>query len=150
MRPRPRCDSITSPSPLDRRAACRTGCRSSRARRRTCRGLLADAVTNSAGIRRVTGDRIRLQAAGELLRSLAAPVRLAVLIELSAAPRCVHELAKAVGVSQPLLSQHLRVLRAARLVTAERRGREVAYRLADKHASHIVTAAIRHVDEHPR
>jgi ArsR family transcriptional regulator, zinc-responsive transcriptional repressor len=92
-------------------------------------------------------DRARLELASELLKSLAAPVRLAVLVELSAAPRSVHELVEAVGVSQPLVSQHLRVLRAARLVAAERRGREVVYRLLDEHVAHIVTDTIGHVEE---
>jgi DNA-binding transcriptional ArsR family regulator len=92
-------------------------------------------------------DRVRLEAAAELLRSLAAPVRLAVLVELSAEARCVHELVEALRVSQPLVSQHLRVLRAARLVVAERRGREVVYRLRDEHIARIVTDAIRHVEE---
>lgn len=94
-------------------------------------------------------DRIRLEAAAELLRSLAAPVRLAVLLELSSEARCVHELVASLGVSQPLVSQHLRVLRAARLVIAERRGREVVYRLRDEHIARIVTDAIRHVEEEP-
>ena len=91
----------------------------------------------------------RLDAASELLKTLAAPVRLAILVELGAGPRCVHELVDALGVSQPLVSQHLRVLRAARLVEPERRGREVAYSLADEHVGHIVSDAIRHTEENP-
>jgi ArsR family transcriptional regulator, zinc-responsive transcriptional repressor len=89
----------------------------------------------------------RLDAASELLKTLAAPVRLAIVVELGEGPRCVHELVDALGVSQPLVSQHLRVLRAARLVESERRGREVAYSLADEHVGHIVSDAIRHTEE---
>lgn len=90
------------------------------------------------------------EAATELLRSLAAPVRLGIVVELSVAPRCVHDLVEALGVSQPLVSQHLRVLRGGRLVAAERRGREVVYRLLDEHVAHIVHDAIRHTEEqHP-
>ena len=92
----------------------------------------------------------RLDAASELLKTLAAPVRLAILVELGEGPRCVHELVDALGVSQPLVSQHLRVLRAARLVESERRGREVAYSLADEHVGHIVSDAIRHTEENPQ
>ncbi len=57
--------------------------------------------------------------------------------------------AAVLGVSQPLVSQHLRVLRSARLVGAERRGREVAYSLLDEHVGHIVSDAIRHTEEDP-
>jgi DNA-binding transcriptional ArsR family regulator len=45
------------------------------------------------------------------------------------------------------VSQHLRVLRSARLVRAERRGREIAYSLADAHVGHIVADAVSHAAE---
>lgn len=68
-----------------------------------------------------------LEEAAELLRALASPYRLAIVRELDGRARCVHELVDALGVSQPLVSQHLRVLRVSQLVHAERRGREIAY-----------------------
>ncbi|MFH8385689.1 ArsR/SmtB family transcription factor [Kitasatospora sp. NPDC018058] len=55
--------------------------------------------------------------------------------------------AAGLGVSQPLVSQHLRVLRTSRLVTAHRRSREVEYSLTDEHIAHIVLDAIRHACE---
>jgi DNA-binding transcriptional ArsR family regulator len=83
----------------------------------------------------------------ELLRALGAPVRLALLHLLAPAPRCVHELVDALGVSQPLVSQHLRTLRKVGLVVAARDGREVRYRLADQHVAHIVHDALAHAGE---
>jgi DNA-binding transcriptional ArsR family regulator len=53
----------------------------------------------------------------------------------------------ALGVSQPLVSQHLRVLRTSRIVTARRQARETRYTLTDDHVAHIVLDAIRHVQE---
>ena len=47
-----------------------------------------------------------LDAAGELLRALAAPVRIAIVLQLRESQRCVHELVDALGVPQPLVSQH--------------------------------------------
>ena len=88
-----------------------------------------------------------LDAASALLRALASPHRLAIVRELDGRARCVHELVEALGVSQPLVSQHLRVLRASDLVSPERRGREIAYALADHHVTHIVEDAISHVGE---
>jgi DNA-binding transcriptional ArsR family regulator len=87
------------------------------------------------------------EGAGELLRALTAPTRLALIELLSPGPRCVHELVDTLGVAQPLVSQHLKVLRAAGLVTAARRGREVTYELADTHVAHIVRDAVRHAAE---
>jgi ArsR family transcriptional regulator, zinc-responsive transcriptional repressor len=88
-----------------------------------------------------------LSAAGELLRALAAPVRIAIVLQLQEAERCVHELVEALGVAQPLISQHLRVLKAAGVVHGERHGREVVYRLVDEHLAHIVVDAVIHVEE---
>lgn len=88
-----------------------------------------------------------LTSAGDLLRALAAPVRIAIVLELRESERCVHELVDALGVTQPLISQHLRVLKAAGVVSGERHGREVVYRLADEHLSHIVVDAVAHAEE---
>jgi DNA-binding transcriptional ArsR family regulator len=88
-----------------------------------------------------------LQAASELLRALASPVRLGIVRELSGGGKYVHELVTALGVSQPLVSQHLRVLRTSRIVTARRQARETRYTLTDDHVAHIVLDAIRHAQE---
>ncbi|SFD44897.1 transcriptional regulator, ArsR family [Klenkia taihuensis] len=84
-------------------------------------------------------------AASELLSALAAPLRLSIVALLDEhGTLCVHELVEALGVPQPLVSQHLRVLRGARLVAGDRRHREVHYRLVDSHVGHIVRDALEH------
>jgi DNA-binding transcriptional ArsR family regulator len=88
-------------------------------------------------------------AAAELLKALANPLRLRIVVALRDGPRCVHELVDELGVSQPLVSQHLRVLRGAHLLATERRGRETAYSLDDQHVLHIVDDALDHVGERP-
>jgi ArsR family transcriptional regulator, zinc-responsive transcriptional repressor len=91
-----------------------------------------------------------LESAGELLRALAAPVRIAIVLQLRQSQRCVHELVDALAVPQPLVSQHLRILKQAGVVSSERSGREVLYRLVDHHLAHIVVDAITHVGEDRR
>jgi ArsR family transcriptional regulator len=88
-----------------------------------------------------------LDTAGDLLRALAAPVRIAIVLQLRESSRCVHELVDAVGVPQPLVSQHLRILKAAGVVAGERSGREVLYRLVDQHLADIVVTAVTHAAE---
>lgn len=88
--------------------------------------------------------------AAELLRALGAPVRLALVHLLGSGSRCVHELVDALGISQPQVSQHLKTLRAARLVVGERNGREMRYRLADQHVAHIAHDAQQHAQEPTR
>jgi ArsR family transcriptional regulator, zinc-responsive transcriptional repressor len=97
------------------------------------------------GIRQV--DPTGYDAAAALLKALVAPMRLALVDLLSEAPRCVHELVGAVGAPQPLVSQHLKVLKSAGLVATTRRGREVVYRLADDHVAHVVRDAVAHAGE---
>jgi ArsR family transcriptional regulator, arsenate/arsenite/antimonite-responsive transcriptional repressor len=62
-------------------------------------------------------------------RALGDPTRLCVVQELARGTRCVCELREQSGVSGPLLSHHLSVLRDAGLITAIRRGRWVDYSL---------------------
>ncbi|KOX09988.1 metalloregulator ArsR/SmtB family transcription factor [Nocardiopsis sp. NRRL B-16309] len=88
-----------------------------------------------------------LRPAGELLRALASPLRLGIVRELAQGDKCVHELVDALEASQPLVSQHLRVLRSSRIVAAHRKAREVEYSLVDDHIAHIVLDAIRHAAE---
>ena len=89
-----------------------------------------------------------LTAAADLLRAVANPVRMAMLLRIAHEPKCVHELLDDLGISQPLASQHLRILRGAHLVTGTRRGKEIAYTIADEHVAHIVRDAILHGNEH--
>ena len=67
----------------------------------------------------------------EILKTLASPRRLEILHALARGPIEVGRLAEAIGATQPNVSQHLGVLRAAGIVEAERDGREVRYRLTD-------------------
>lgn len=92
-------------------------------------------------------SRTVLEDAGELLRALAAPVRIAIVLQLRESPRCVHELVDTLGVTQPLVSQHLRILKSAGVVHGERSGREVLYELVDDHLAHIVVDAVAHAEE---
>jgi DNA-binding transcriptional ArsR family regulator len=88
-------------------------------------------------------------AAATLFRALGSPVRIAIVDRLMDGGRCVHELVAELALPQPLISQHLRTLREAELVTGVRRGREVAYVLADAHIAHIVHDALHHTGAVP-
>lgn len=71
----------------------------------------------------------RVERASALIGALDSPLRLNILLLLAAKPHVVHELVSALDKSQPLVSQHLRVLKNAGLVEAKRTGREVVYTL---------------------
>lgn len=65
----------------------------------------------------------------ELLRLLGHPVRLALLEELSVAPKCVSDIQELLGLRQANVSQHLTLLRRARLVDCHEDGNQRCYYL---------------------
>lgn len=65
-------------------------------------------------------------------KAVSSPKRLELLDLLCQGPRTVEVLAKESGLTIANASQHLQVLRAARLVEAEKEGLHVIYRLADQ------------------
>lgn len=73
-------------------------------------------------------------------KALAAPKRLELLDLLAQAPRTVEALAELAGISVANASQHLKVLKASRLVDSERRGVFVRYRLADESVAGLFVA----------
>ena len=64
-------------------------------------------------------------------KAVAAPKRLELLDLLCQGPRTVEALADQAALSVANASQHLKILRAARLVESEKKGLYVEYRLAD-------------------
>jgi DNA-binding transcriptional ArsR family regulator len=68
-------------------------------------------------------------ASSDVFRAIADPTRRAVLERLRDADRSASELARPFRMSMPALSQHLRVLREAGLVTVRQDGRQRLYRL---------------------
>ena len=95
-----------------------------------------------------SGDpRERFEDVSELFRALSSSVRVAIVSQLTDGELCVNELVEVLGLPQPLVSQHLRVLRGADLVQGVRRGKEVAYTLTDEHVAHIVRDALSHAEE---
>jgi ArsR family transcriptional regulator len=69
----------------------------------------------------------------QILQAIADPVRLSILRQLSSASGavCACDFTECCTVSQPTISHHLKVLREAGVVSTERRGTNIYYRLAD-------------------
>jgi DNA-binding transcriptional ArsR family regulator len=81
-------------------------------------------------------------AAGRLFKVLADPTRLALLRRLAEGEASVGELVTAVGnPPQSRVSNHLACLRWCELVTSEKIGRRVVYRLADRRVLSLIDMA---------
>lgn len=83
----------------------------------------------------------------ETFRLLGEPNRLRLVAACLDRPRTVTELTREIGVSQSLVSHHLRLLRAARLLRQTRSGKNVLYDLPDCHVAAMLTNMIEHVLE---
>jgi DNA-binding transcriptional ArsR family regulator len=94
-------------------------------------------------------DENGLTETASLFKVLGSESRLGLLRMLVAEPMTVGVLSTRSGLSQPLVSQHLRTLRQANIVTVTRTGREATYQLADHHIAHVIEDAITHVREFP-
>jgi DNA-binding transcriptional ArsR family regulator len=77
-------------------------------------------------------------AAELLLKQLANANRLRVLCHLVSGEKTVGELGESVGLSQSALSQHLAKLRDANLVTSDKRGLSVYYRICSMEAQALL------------
>lgn len=81
----------------------------------------------------------------ELFKALADPTRLRLIGLLARAEICVGDLHGMMGMTQPAISHHLRILRSLRLVKARKEGRHVYYTLDDEHVEAIFQQGLDHV-----
>ena len=83
----------------------------------------------------------------EMFRLMSDPTRLRIILACLDAPVSVGDMAEGLGISASLVSHHLRLLRAARLLQADRRGRQVFYVVGDSHIRSMLTDMVDHVAE---
>ncbi len=87
-------------------------------------------------------------AMAEMFHLLGDPSRLRIALACLEDPVPVGEIAAGLDLSQSLVSHHLRLLKAARLVRAERRGRNIYYSAADEHVRSVLADMVAHAREH--
>lgn len=92
-----------------------------------------------------TADQIAVIA--ETYRLLGDPTRLRVLLACLNGPISVGDIAESIEASPSLVSHHLRLLRAARLVRGTRKMRQIFYEAADDHIRSMLAGMIDHVRE---
>lgn len=90
-------------------------------------------------------DGITATRAAELFKALADPARVRIVGLLAHAELCVGDLSLVLGMSQPAVSHHLRILRSLRIVVARKTGKHVFYTLADEHIHELYHQGVDHV-----
>ncbi|WP_374709487.1 ArsR/SmtB family transcription factor [Massilia scottii] len=83
----------------------------------------------------------------DLFHLLGDPTRLRIVLSCLAGPIAVGDIAAGLQLSSSLVSHHLRLLRAARIVKAGRQGKQVFYSTADAHISGVLTDMLDHIAE---
>jgi ArsR family transcriptional regulator len=88
-----------------------------------------------------------LERAVQIFKALGDSPRLRLLATLAQGELCVSEIAEIDDDGLSTVSQRLRVLRAAELVTRRRQGQHILYGLADQHISDLISSALAHAGE---
>jgi DNA-binding transcriptional ArsR family regulator len=86
----------------------------------------------------------------DMFRLLGDTTRLRIVLACLDDPISVGDIAGQLQLSPSLVSHHLRLLRAARVVKADRQGKQVFYAAADQHVSGVLADMLEHIAEpHP-
>lgn len=83
----------------------------------------------------------------EFFRTIGSDTRLKILLALDGRELCAGHLAESVGMAPSAVSNQLKALRQARLITVRREGKMLYYRLADCHPRGIIHQGMEHIHE---
>ena len=83
----------------------------------------------------------------DMFRLLGDASRLRIVMTCLDESVCVSDIAARLGLTQSLVSHHLRLLRAARILRSERHGKQVYYTAAAAHIRHVINDMSEHSGE---
>ena len=83
----------------------------------------------------------------DMFRLMGDPSRLSIILTCLRGPISVGDIAAELGLSSSLVSHHLRLLRAARVLRAERRGKQMFYSASDNHIECVISDMMAHIGE---
>ncbi len=91
-----------------------------------------------------------LQKRAAILKSLGHPIRLSIICQLYNQKQNVSDLCHCLDVSQPVVSQHLAILRNHGLIQGTRKGTHVIYKISDKFTKNIVGLVLNRKSPKPK
>ncbi|MCD8553366.1 metalloregulator ArsR/SmtB family transcription factor [Seleniivibrio sp.] len=83
-----------------------------------------------------------LDSAVEIIKSIADRNRLRMVLMLNKRPMCVCELDTVLGIALSTISAHLKQMRSAGVITSEKDGRWVIYRVSDDSSIRMIVNAL--------
>ena len=102
-------------------------------------------TSNKALIMSTTDEHI--EELSDIFSLLGDPTRLRIVLSCMDESLTVTQIAQTIGVSTSLISHHLRLLRATRLIKAERQGKQIFCHVADEHIRLILRNMLEHTTE---
>ena len=111
-----------------------------------CADIHSDAAHEAYILSNVPNEDAAIDAS-ELFTQLSSPARIRLLSMLVMEDLCVGELADILGMSQPAVSHHLRLLRQSGVVKYRKSGKHVIYCISDTVAGRLARHVIRDVIE---
>ena len=92
-------------------------------------------------------DLTELYALSDFFKVMGDSTRIRLLWALEETELCVNDLAVLLNMTKSAVSHQLKILRTAKLVKAEKQGKNVYYSLIDEHVKVILEMALDHVKE---
>ncbi|MCL1834631.1 MAG: metalloregulator ArsR/SmtB family transcription factor [Oscillospiraceae bacterium] len=92
-------------------------------------------------------EQKHLRRMAEMFKVMNDPTRLKIVNALLIAEMCVCDIAALMGMTQPSISHHLKVLRQSELIKYRREGKVVYYSLDDEHVGVLFQNALEHASE---
>ena len=92
-------------------------------------------------------DLTELYDLSDFFKVMGDSTRIRLLWALEEAELCVNDLAVLLDMTKSAVSHQLKILRTAKLVKAEKQGKNVCYSLIDEHVKVILEMALDHVKE---
>ena len=92
-------------------------------------------------------DEIMLYKLAELFKVFGDSTRIKILCALIKNEMSVNEIAAALNMTQPAISQQLKILKTNNLIKNKRDGRSIIYSLGDSHVKSILNIGMEHLSE---
>lgn len=88
-----------------------------------------------------------IQTLADMFRLLGDANRLRIILTCLQEECSVGDISEKTGISQPLVSHHLRLLKAMRLMKSEKQGKQAFYSLTDDHIRCVLEDMVHHINE---
>ena len=88
-------------------------------------------------------DKINFEEVSEIFKALSHPTRVKIIAGLIIKNECnVSKMVEGLGIPQPTVSQHLNILKSARIIEGYRKGNQICYKVVNEQVKKIFSVLI--------